>query len=147
MFCLHVCLHTMCVGLLGTTVAGSCELPYGCWELNPGHLEKQPVLVTAEPSLQPHPLPGLLSFLKVTAEPVLFTLEFQGYVPVSLVTEAQRVLEPRRSSPAQGGGDLISKPMEKVEHDGSVFRRLRQEDCREFNTCLDSKVNLRSVWT
>lgn len=28
-----------------------CELPCGCWELNPGTLEGQPVLVTAEPSV------------------------------------------------------------------------------------------------
>jgi len=25
----------------------------GCWELNPGPLEEQPVLITTEPSLQP----------------------------------------------------------------------------------------------
>lgn len=28
-----------------------CELPCGCWELKPGTLEGQPVLVTAEPSV------------------------------------------------------------------------------------------------
>jgi hypothetical protein len=26
--------------------------PYGSWESNPHHLEEQPVLITAEPSLQ-----------------------------------------------------------------------------------------------
>jgi hypothetical protein len=30
-----------------------CEGPYGCWDLNSGPLEKQSVLLTAEPSLQP----------------------------------------------------------------------------------------------
>jgi hypothetical protein len=30
-----------------------CELPCGCWELNPGPLEEQPVLLSSEPSLQP----------------------------------------------------------------------------------------------
>ena len=30
-----------------------CEPPYGCWELNSGPLEEQPVLLTSEPSLQP----------------------------------------------------------------------------------------------
>ena len=30
-----------------------CEPPCGCWELNSGPLEEQPVLLTAEPSLQP----------------------------------------------------------------------------------------------
>lgn len=29
-----------------------CELPCGCWELYPGPLEEQSVLLTAEPSLQ-----------------------------------------------------------------------------------------------
>ena len=31
----------------------SCELPCGCCKLNLGPLEEQPVLLTAEPSLQP----------------------------------------------------------------------------------------------
>ena len=30
-----------------------CEPPCGCWELNVGPLEEQPVLLTTEPSLQP----------------------------------------------------------------------------------------------
>jgi hypothetical protein len=30
------------------------DLPYGCWELNSGLLEEQPVLFTSEPSLQPN---------------------------------------------------------------------------------------------
>ncbi|KAL6074356.1 hypothetical protein STEG23_012106, partial [Scotinomys teguina] len=37
----------------GTGVTDSCELPCGFWDLNPGPLEEQPVLLTAEPSLQP----------------------------------------------------------------------------------------------
>jgi hypothetical protein len=32
------------------------EPPCGCWELNSGPLEKQSVLLTAEPSLQPNHL-------------------------------------------------------------------------------------------
>ena len=32
------------------------EPPCGCWELNSGPLEEQPVLLTAEPSLQPKDL-------------------------------------------------------------------------------------------
>jgi hypothetical protein len=31
-----------------------CEPPCGCWELNPGSLEEQSMLLTAEPFLQPH---------------------------------------------------------------------------------------------
>jgi hypothetical protein len=32
----------------------SCQLSCGCWELNPGPLEKYPVLLPAEPALQAH---------------------------------------------------------------------------------------------
>jgi hypothetical protein len=31
----------------------SCESPCGYWELNPGPLQEQPVLLTSEPPLQP----------------------------------------------------------------------------------------------
>ena len=34
-------------------VTDSYELPCKCWELNPGLLEEQPLLLTTEPSLQP----------------------------------------------------------------------------------------------
>ena len=36
----------------GTGVTDSCELSCGCWELNPGPLEEQLVLLTAERTLQ-----------------------------------------------------------------------------------------------
>ena len=36
----------------GIGVKDGCEPPCGCRELNPGPLEEQPVLLTAEPSLQ-----------------------------------------------------------------------------------------------
>ena len=32
---------------------GGWDLLCGCWESSPGPLEEQPVLLTAEPSLQP----------------------------------------------------------------------------------------------
>ena len=52
LLCLHTCL---CEGVRspGTGVTDRCEVPCGCWELNPGSLQEQPVLLTAEPSLQP----------------------------------------------------------------------------------------------
>ena len=37
-----------------TGVIDSCELPYGCWELNTTILQEQQVYLTAEPSLQTH---------------------------------------------------------------------------------------------
>ena len=49
---LSVCL---CEGVRfpGAGVTDSCEPPCGCWELNLGPLEEQPVLIDAEQSLQP----------------------------------------------------------------------------------------------
>lgn len=35
-----------------SSVTGSCELPCGSWESNLGPLQKQKVLLVAEPSLQ-----------------------------------------------------------------------------------------------
>ena len=34
------------------TVTDGCELACGCWELNPGPLQEQPVIFKAEPPLQ-----------------------------------------------------------------------------------------------
>jgi hypothetical protein len=34
-------------------ITDGCEPPCGCWELNSGPLEEQPVFLTIEPSLQP----------------------------------------------------------------------------------------------
>ena len=36
-----------------TGVPDGSELPCGYWELDPGPLEEQPMLLTTEPSLQP----------------------------------------------------------------------------------------------
>ena len=35
-------------------IIGGCEQPCGCYELNSGPWEEQPVLLTSEPSLQPY---------------------------------------------------------------------------------------------
>jgi hypothetical protein len=34
-------------------VTDSCEPPCGCWELNPGSLEEQSMLLAIVPSIQP----------------------------------------------------------------------------------------------
>jgi E3 ubiquitin-protein ligase NEDD4 len=41
-----------CLACIYVSVTGSCELPCGCWELNPDPLGEHLVLPTAEPSLQ-----------------------------------------------------------------------------------------------
>lgn len=38
----------------GTGITDSCELQGWCWELNLDPMEKLSVLLTAEPSFQPH---------------------------------------------------------------------------------------------
>ena len=45
-------------GVISSTMAVTwyCELPCGCWELNPGPLEEEPVPLRAEPSPQPGPV-------------------------------------------------------------------------------------------
>ena len=39
--------------ITSTGVTESCEPPCGCWELNPGPLEVQPMFLITEPSLHP----------------------------------------------------------------------------------------------
>lgn len=63
MFCLHVCLYTMClqcpqrpgegVRFPETRITDGCEPTCWCWESNLDHLEQQPVLLTALPLLHP----------------------------------------------------------------------------------------------
>ena len=48
-------------------ITEGCKPPCGCWELNSGPLEEQPVLLTAEPSLQP----WLYHFLTLYGSPVI----------------------------------------------------------------------------
>jgi len=49
--CLYICTLEEGIRSHGATVIDGCELPCGCWELNPGPLQEQAVLLTAEPSL------------------------------------------------------------------------------------------------
>ncbi|XP_038177019.1 E3 ubiquitin-protein ligase NEDD4 isoform X7 [Arvicola amphibius] len=42
------------VGSPGSEVTDSCEPPCGCWELNPGSLEEDHLLLSDDPYLQPH---------------------------------------------------------------------------------------------
>ena len=50
--CMYACLCKS-VGSPGTRATDSYEVPHRYWELNPGSLGKQPVLLTTGPSLQP----------------------------------------------------------------------------------------------
>ena len=64
--------------LLGHTRGGlripldGCEPPCGCWELNSGSLEEEPVLLTPEPSLQPKNENDIFKdvFIKINEFPV-----------------------------------------------------------------------------
>ena len=56
---LSVCIPA-CQKRASDTIIDSHEPPCGCWELNSGPLEEQPMLLTPESSLQP---PHILIFL------------------------------------------------------------------------------------
>jgi hypothetical protein len=55
---MYVCVR---VSPPGTEVTGSCELPCGCWELNLGPLDKQPMLLTTELFISSSPKTTFLS--------------------------------------------------------------------------------------
>jgi hypothetical protein len=48
-----ICLHVHLYEISHFVVIDSCELPCRCWELNPGPLEEESVLLTSKPSFQP----------------------------------------------------------------------------------------------
>jgi hypothetical protein len=47
-------------------ITDGCEPPCGCWDLNSGPSEEQPMLLTTEPSLQPQHLFNILIPLVIT---------------------------------------------------------------------------------
>lgn len=53
---LLACTVCLCEGIRypGTGQSYSCKLPHGCWDLNPGLLEEQSVLLRTKPSLYPY---------------------------------------------------------------------------------------------
>jgi hypothetical protein len=51
----------ICLRSSGTGPTDSCEVPYGCWELNPGSLKEQIVFLSTELTLQPQ---GFSFFIK-----------------------------------------------------------------------------------
>jgi hypothetical protein len=59
-FNFYLCTYEYSLYIYGTCqrtasdpITEGCEPPCGCWELNSGPLEEYPMLLTAEPSLQP----------------------------------------------------------------------------------------------
>ena len=45
------CTYIACQKRASDALGDGCKAPRGCWELNSGPLEEQPVLSTAEPFL------------------------------------------------------------------------------------------------
>jgi hypothetical protein len=92
---LHICL---CEGVRspGTGLTGSYELPCGCWELNPDPLEHQPVLLTAEPSLQ-HILiccrVKLASTLNLPPLRMLFAQKYMGVFFKAILKNIKKLIE------------------------------------------------------
>ena len=63
-------------------IRDGCEQPCGCWDLNSGPLDEQLVLLTTEPSLQPHLFSSYESVRWVL--PVLFYRGGPGTVVLNL---------------------------------------------------------------
>ena len=63
----------LCVCVCATYVPmDGCEASRGCWELNPGPLQEQKVLLTAEPPRQPLALNCLKEILNVLSTHTLY---------------------------------------------------------------------------
>ena len=61
---LPACISVIVLDLLELELQiDSYELPCGCWEVNPGPLEEQPVFLTTEQSLQPQ-IPSILTRIR-----------------------------------------------------------------------------------
>ena len=73
-FCLHICLSEG-VRFPRTGVTDRCKLQWGCWELNPGPLQEQSVLLTTEPS----PSPRTQVLLTVSPSATIFGCFKEGY--------------------------------------------------------------------
>jgi hypothetical protein len=56
-----------CQKRVSDPITDGCESPCGCWELNSGTLEEQPVCLTVDPSLQPE-----CSFFKIVSYHIFF---------------------------------------------------------------------------
>lgn len=50
--CIYICTPEQSIGSHKTTAVGGCEPLCGCWELNSGLLQEQPVFLTTEQSFQ-----------------------------------------------------------------------------------------------
>jgi hypothetical protein len=51
-----ICMYPACLKRSSDPIIDCHESPYGCQELNSGPLKEQPVLLNAEPYLQPYNL-------------------------------------------------------------------------------------------
>ena len=86
MYLFYVRVHCSCLQThpkrASDPITDGCEPPCGCWELNSGPLEKQSVLLTTEPPLQP-----ISMFLNVTVCPsalvscLTLVCRFMGLIP------------------------------------------------------------------
>jgi hypothetical protein len=83
--CMYVCMYVLCMCCCLQTyqkrasdpTTDGCEPPCGGWDLNSGPVEEQPVLLTAEPSLQPV-LVRMTSYVPITDSIASFN-DFSGY--------------------------------------------------------------------
>lgn len=96
--CMHVCTPSTCSTYRGPKraeessgyrVTNGGKPPCGCWESKAGPLLEQPLLLTAEPSLQLLPWTGRHSFLH---QADLLTYKFQRFNSLSRCVRKQSLL-------------------------------------------------------
>ena len=68
------------IGFLGTEAIDSCELSCGCWELNPGLLEEQQMLLTIELFQQPC-VPDILRPMRIKVTSLSCTIRVRTSDP------------------------------------------------------------------
>ena len=153
--CMHSYVHHMHawgVGSRGTGVTDTSEPSCGCWILNPGPLEEQPVLLSTEPSLQPGTAYINLC-VHVNPHPNLWRLRPQscGRLTYATAKELGRVLDTLCGFPGVSSLSSATEPVQTRQYLGLLpLRGLLEEAGTLFLTsdlCIQTlDCHLSVLW-
>jgi hypothetical protein len=146
--CMHSYVHHMHawgVGSRGTGVTDTSEPSCGCWILNPGPLEEQPVLLSTEPSLQPGTAYINLC-VHVNPHPNLWRLRPQscGRLTYATAKELGRVLDTLCGFPAVHSLSSATEPVQTRQYLGLLPLRGLLE---EAGTPFSLQISVSKPWT